>query len=277
MLTHNLDNFFEVSWKISEKCNMNCPYCVVKNKAQFPDAETIRRIAYKINELINIRKCNNSQVYITGGEPYLQDINEIIKLWDSPYLRMVRITSNMSADKEKYLQTRAILKERGVKFLLRASYHNGDFGQFVRKCSECQVDNINIVCNDENYEWYLNELNKFEFDGNKYIVVNNRIMMINWMVERLPGGGIPDTVKNIPKKSRTFSMENGCWCSAGWTTIRIEPFGDIKRCFSTEAEGNILEEIKTFPEKYRCTRKTCSGCQNIFVYDESEIKYFHKD
>ena len=28
------NNFFEVSWKISNKCNYNCPYCV-RNKEEY--------------------------------------------------------------------------------------------------------------------------------------------------------------------------------------------------------------------------------------------------
>ncbi len=273
--------FFEVSWKISNKCNYNCPYCVrvLKEDDEKPD---YIGIALLINEMFDSYRPENGQLYITGGEPMLWPIETLCDgVFNSPWLKLIRITSNMSLPKERYLLTRRILENKGKKFLLKGSLHQTTLESqkaFIEKCAECLCDTINIVCNDDNYADYLLLLQNYNFDGNRTIEVNGRKIDINWMVERLTGGGVSDRVKNIPRKSRTFSIANcGCLCSAGMSTIRVEPNGDLKLCASTPVIGNIKESIpERINKPYHCTRKTCPGCYNIWVYDTENINFIHR-
>ncbi len=274
------NNFFEVSWKISNKCNYNCPYCV-RNKEEYKDEIDPFEVIQYIDNIVDSRAEPNSQLYITGGEPYLQPINELLDALQSQYWSSVRITSNMSMPPELYVQTRRLLASKGINFLLKCSFHLEKAPEekqleFFHKVAGAQGNVINIVCNDDNYNKYIELLNHFSFDGDKTIIVDGRVIKINWMVERLPGGGVPKNVKNIPRNSRTFAIsEEGCHCSAGYSTIRIEPNGDVKRCFSTEVIGNIKDYKPSFNPIYHCMRKTCAGCINSFIYDMENIMFFH--
>lgn len=273
--------FFEVSWKISNKCNFNCPYCVRVLKKDDEEPNYIG-IAMKINEFFNTAQPENGQLYITGGEPFLWPLETLFDgILTSPWLKLVRITSNMSLPTERYLLARRLLESNGKSFLLKGSLHQtnrDDQIAFIKKCKDAKVNCINIVCNDDNYVDYLLLLQNFNFDGDRTVIVDGWKMDINWMVERLTGGGVPDNVRTIPRKSRTFQIsEYGCNCSAGQTTIRVEPNGDIKRCFSTGVIGNIMkDDMKISNEPYHCTRKICSGCQNVWVYDRENINFIHR-
>jgi len=273
--------FFEVSWKISNRCNMSCPYCVRVQKKDEEPPDYIN-IAMKINDFFNEERLENSQLYITGGEPFLWPLETLFDgILTSPWLKLIRVTSNMSLPTERYLLARRILESNGKKFLLKGSLHQTTRDSqiaFIKKCKDSKVDCINIVCNDDNYADYLLLLQNFDFDGDRTVIVDGHKMDINWMVERLTGGGVPDNVKSIPRKSRTFQIsENGCMCSAGQTTIRVEPNGDIKMCFSTGVIGNVKNnDLRIYNEPYHCTRKTCSGCQNIWVYDPENINFIYR-
>lgn len=281
-MLNNPDGFYEVSWKISNWCNLNCPYCINHHKEA--DEPPFFDIARKINDLMNLRQENGTQIYITGGEPYLRPINEIIPLWTSPYLNRVRITSNMTAKVDSYLETRELLESNGKRFLLKASFHEEKLPfenqkKWIDRCFDCKADFINIVVNDDNYVDYLILLQNFDFDGDALIRKGEQEIKVNWMVERLSGGGVSDKVKTIPKSSRTFDIkEQGCKCSAGWNTVRIEPYGDVKRCFKLKPEGNILTDDLSkflFPKVYECHEKKCPGCINAFIYDKNDITFYH--
>lgn len=274
-------NWFEASWKISNKCNMNCSYCVRVLKKDDEEPKYLE-IAEKINEMFDKYRPTYGCVYITGGEPYLWPIEEICDFkFNSLFMNTVRITSNMSANESRYLDTRRILNAKGIDFLLKGSFHQENLSlekqkEFVEKCARAKCDWINIVVNDDNYEDRLALVKNYNFDGDKLIEVNGHQMKINWMVERLTGGGVASNVNKIPRNSRTFAIaEDGCDCSAGYSTIRIEPNGDVKRCFSTEVIGNVLESLPERKNHYNCKRKTCAGCINVWIYDKENINFFH--
>lgn len=272
------ETFREVSWKISNACNMNCPYCVrtIKKDDEKPP---IDEIIPKINDLFYQVNGSDTCLYITGGEPYIWNIEDIVSQINA---KNIRITSNMSFPSERYLKTREIIESQGKKFLLKGSFHLEEASfdkqiEFMHKLAECKVDFINVTVNDDNYPFYMELFSNFDFDGDKIITIDNHTFKVNWMVERLTGGGVASNVKTVPKKSRTFAINGSCQCSAGYTSIRIEPNGNVKRCACSPVEYNILNESPHWlSDKYKCNRATCPGCFNIWVYDRENIKFFHK-
>lgn len=270
--------WFEISWRITRKCNYACPYCVIKNKNDEIDILRSYDQAEKINRLFDERKSPWAQLYITGGETTLLPLPDIIReCFNSRFLDMIRVTSNGTASVEFYRDLRKACEEKGYKLHLRISLHEmyvKDIEKFVKKAIESGADDINTVMNDSNYELLI----KLEKEHPE--------IHFNHMVERKSGGALnTDRIKNVETHATSSFQINGeCECSAGRTLTRINEDGKIGYCAHLMTIGNLsdddyIEKVKkTWRVPFiRCSRESCPGCYAIYIKDLSKITFTELD
>lgn len=95
---NNDSNIFEVSYELTNKCNLRCLHCLNSSGNEDPAALPTEKIFQLIDDL---KKINVTKMYLTGGEPSLHpDFNAIVNYIKSKDIEIALASNGMDiADK----------------------------------------------------------------------------------------------------------------------------------------------------------------------------------
>lgn len=113
---------FLINWIMTRWCNYNCSYCNLKKDNTIKLIE-IKKIARKINWLINNQIKENVYLKLGGGEISFLPLEEILNYIDSPFVKKIHITTNLSNNIEYYLNLRKFCNKRNIELVISASCH----------------------------------------------------------------------------------------------------------------------------------------------------------
>ena len=201
-----IENYFNLTYNVTECCNYHCPYCMQGNK---PKKDTnpilIEKISKEINKIIYKLKQQGKNIdfHLIGGEVSIYDIkNLILKNIDLSNIYRFSMVTNLSRSVEYYKELLSYLKENNVNIRIKASYHPTEVSK---------EDFFNKIKNLKNYNIIPSLLLTKNEEINKYVYdIYNSLKEINIQpsvsVERI--NGIPIDVSFI--KNKEILSEDRC-------------------------------------------------------------------
>lgn len=310
----NTDKYFTISWKITEGCNYKCPYCIASCQGKKADPkENIEKIAKGINEICKeIDK--PILLHFVGGEPSLYDLTNVLKIIDNDKIININVISNLSRPVKYWVDFIEYCKTRNIKPTLLFSYHptECDKNIFLNKLKDLYEQSgykfsVGLVFNNDNIELdvidFIKNL-KLKINMAKERDLNNKCAIISPENEKI-FKDVEDynsllrnkslkpailtrlrdnTILEYSTSSSFISdlneggfIANGKYCTAGVTTIRILPNGEVLRagcnfCQNNYQLGNLLnDDIITLPkEPILCQLskdKFCPLCYKVNTYE----------
>lgn len=143
-----IENYFNLTYTITECCNYHCPYCMQRNK---PHKDTnpilIEKISKEINKVIFKLKQQNKNIdfHLIGGEVTIFNIKDLVlKNIDLKNIYRFSMVTNLSNTVEYYKNLFNYLIENNVNIRIKASYHptEVDKEKFIFKIKELKEYNI---------------------------------------------------------------------------------------------------------------------------------------
>lgn len=144
-----IENYFNLTYNVTECCNYHCPYCMQGNK---PKKDTnpilIEKISKEINKIIYKLKQQgkkNIDFHLIGGEVSIYDIkNLILKNIDLNNIYRFSMVTNLSRSIEYYKELLNYLKENKVNIRIKASFHPTEVSEenFINKIKSLKDYNI---------------------------------------------------------------------------------------------------------------------------------------
>lgn len=281
------DNLVSITWKVTNYCNYNCPYCIQGVHKEPPtDLNVVYNIANQINEkLKKIPSSFKINFNLFGGEISSYPLGELLnKLFINVSCDSnVIFTTNLSGSIENYI---SFFKNSYVKNKnLVASYHplSSNMDLFLKKCIELKnygnlrVRYVILKTDTLNYIKQLREkfiknnislnlvldkhYNAEDFHSSIFEYLKN-------CVDSYKGSIIYVTTKDnkIYKFSDTISLYNefenkdlnlkGCICKKDWF---ISPDGTCKlgNCKITSRNKYLLKDINLLNNKIVCEDTHC--------------------
>ena len=264
MLTSKESDYFMISWKMTDKCNLRCPYCVTGkndgiNKGNGTDSEIKvsdwEKVLSFMKFAVNARKASHNEIYLTGGEPTVVPwLMDFVKACPKTLFDCYRITSNAMQPLSYYKKLQTLINQKeGPKLRLRLSWHEQmPFEDFKNLVLETDAEFANFTVTDENESEILALANQLPKEKR------------HLMPARLSGGGRAMSENVTCAGNSTFFMEKPQYCSAGYTYIRI--IGDeIRPCQHVQG---LIDYTFSNPYPTLCTRKTCPGCYTVRLKNE---------
>lgn len=201
-----IENYFNLTYNVTECCNYHCPYCMQGNK---PKKDTnpilIEKISKEINKIIYKLKQQDKNIdfHLIGGEVSIYDIkNLILKNIDLSNIYRFSMVTNLSRNVEYYKELFEYLTQNKVNIRIKVSFHPTEVSaeDFVNKIKYLKDYNIIpslLITKNE-------EINKYVYD------IYNSLKEINIQssvsVERI--NGIPIDVSFI--KNKEILTEDRC-------------------------------------------------------------------
>ena len=201
-----IENYFNLTYNVTECCNYHCPYCMQGNK---PKKDTnpilIEKISKEINKIIYKLKQQDKNIdfHLIGGEVSIYDIkNLILKNIDLSNIYRFSMVTNLSRSVEYYKELLSYLKENNVNIRIKASFHPTEVSaeDFVNKIKSLKNYNIIpslLLTKNE-------EINKYVYDI--YNSLKEINIQLSVSVERIDG--IPIDVSFI--KNKEMLSEDRC-------------------------------------------------------------------
>lgn len=253
MLTSKDTDFFLISWKITNKCNLRCPYCVTgrgqNTESDIEVADWHKTLSF-MKFAVGARKAEHTEIYLTGGEPTVVPwLLDFIKACPKKMFNSYRITSNGMQPLSYYKKLIGLIEQKdGAKLRLRLSWHEQmPFEKFKRLVLDTDAEFANFTVTNENEAEILK------------LAAELPPKKVHLMPARQPGGGRLGSENVKCAGNPTFFMSEPQYCSAGYTYIRI--VGDeVRPC---QHVSGIIDYTFTNPYPTYCTRKTCPGCYTV--------------
>ena len=201
-----IENYFNLTYNVTECCNYHCPYCMQGNK---PKKDTnpilIEKVSKEINKIIYKLKQQDKNIdfHLIGGEVSIYDIkNLILKNIDLSNIYRFSMVTNLSRNVEYYKELFEYLTQNKVNIRIKASYHPTEVSK---------EDFFNKIKNLKNYNIIPSLLLTKNEEINKYVYdIYNSLKEINIQpsvsVERI--NGIPIDVSFI--KNKEILSEDRC-------------------------------------------------------------------
>ena len=289
-----IENYFNLTYNVTECCNYHCPYCMQGNK---PKKDTnpilIEKISKEINKIIYKLKQQGKNIdfHLIGGEVSIYDIkNLILKNIDLSNIYRFSMVTNLSRSVEYYKELLSYLKENNVNIRIKASYHPTEVSK---------EDFFNKIKNLKNYNIIPSLLLTKNEEINKYVYdIYNSLKEINIQpsvsVERI--NGIPIDVSFI--KNKEILSEDRCkfhvyysnnekelltkyellnkikntkdyLCDINNSKLIIGPKGNIKNACSQQKNNGTIFNFKLNNQIIKCnTNHPCT------LYAINELKKY---
>jgi MoaA/NifB/PqqE/SkfB family radical SAM enzyme len=279
----NLNNLLSLSWQLTMKCNYHCPYCSQKeskNKFIFLSQEEIEKIALRLKETIIF---NNIpvRIHLTGGEPTLYNLSNIIKILDNDLIKNYSITTNLSKDLVYYYKLSKVLKKQ-ISFSASLHETECDIEEFIKKANLIPNLKVYMVATETNQnviekvskklkcEYIIRPEHDKNFNLINFSFIKNNRNSNYVEIEDESGVRIFSNQSDIWKKYGAINF-NGYKCKRNY--YKIKPNGDIYNgscsfIVNQKSEGNILKDIVKFnPKEIICnSNMNCNLCGKIEVY-----------
>ena len=101
-----IENYFNLTYNVTECCNYHCPYCMQGNKPKkYTNPILIEKISKEINKIIYKLKQQDKNIdfHLIGGEVSIYDIkNLILKNIDLSNIYRFSMVTNLSRSVEYY-------------------------------------------------------------------------------------------------------------------------------------------------------------------------------
>ena len=279
----NLNNLLSISWQLTMKCNYHCSYCSQnnnKNKYDFFSQNKVEEISLKLKE--NILYNNIPvRIHLTGGEPSLYNLSNIIKILDNDLIMNYSITTNLSKNFVYYFKLSRTLNK---KISFSASLHETecDINEFIKKANLIPNLKVYMVATKNNQniiekvskelkcEYVIRPEHNQNFNLINFSSLKNNINSNYVEIKDEEGIYIFSNQSDIWKKYGAINF-NGYKCKRNY--YKIKPNGDIYNgscsfIVNQKPEGNILKNIIKFnPKEIICNSDiNCNLCGKIEVY-----------
>ena len=288
-----IENYFNLTYNVTECCNYHCPYCMQGNK---PKKDTnpilIEKISKEINKIICKLKQQGKNIdfHLIGGEVSIYDIkNLILKNIDLSNIYRFSMVTNLSRSVEYYKELLNYLKENNVNIRIKASFHPTEVSaeDFVNKIKSLKdyniIPSLLITKNEEINNYVYNIYNKLKeidiqpsvsleringipidvsFIKNKEILSEDRckfhVYYNNNKKELLTKYELLNKIKNTV----------GYFCNINNSRLIIGPKGNIKNACSQQKNNGTIFNFKLNNQIIKCnTSRPCT------LYAINELKY----
>ena len=288
-----IENYFNLTYNITNCCNYHCPYCMQGDK---PKKDTnpilIEKISKEINKIIfNLKQQGrNIDFHLIGGEISICDIkNLVLKNIELSNIYRFSMVTNLSRSIEYYEDLFKYLIDNNVNIRIKASYHPTETSEesFFNKIKYLKKYNIipsllltkNEEINKDIYSMY-NKLKKINvqpsvsvervngvpidisFIKNKKILLEDmckfHVYYDNNKKELLTKYEILNIIKNT----------NGYLCDINNSRLIIGPRGNIKNVCSQQKNNGTIFNYKINNSMIKCN--TTIPCT---LYAINELKY----
>ena len=279
----SLNNLLSLSWQLTMKCNYHCIYCSQNNskeKYNFNSQKQVEQMALKLKN--NILYNNIPvRIHLTGGEPTLYNLNNIIKILDNNLVKNYSITTNLSRDLIYYYKLSKALKKQ-ISF--SASLHETEcnIDEFIKKANIIPNLKVYMVATKDNQE-IINKVSKQlkceyiirpehndKFELVNFSDISNKRINNYVEIEDKEGIHIFSNQSDIWKKYGSINF-NGYKCKRKY--FKIKPNGDIYNgscsyIVNQKPIGNILKDIIKFDiNEIICKSNiNCNLCGKIEVW-----------
>ena len=288
-----IENYFNLTYNITNCCNYHCPYCMQGDK---PKKDTnpilIEKISKEINKIIfNLKQQGrNIDFHLIGGEISICDIkNLVLKNIELSNIYRFSMVTNLSRSIEYYEDLFKYLTDNNINIRIKASYHPTETSEesFFNKIKYLKKYNIvpsllltkNEETNKDIYSMY-NKLKKINvqpsvsvervngvpidisFIKNKKILLEDmckfHVYYDNNKKELLTKYEILNIIKNT----------NGYLCDINNSRLIIGPRGNIKNVCSQQKNNGTIFNYKINNSMIKCN--TTIPCT---LYAINELKY----
>lgn len=178
---------FELLWvDITDRCNYQCAFCrgnyALKSIPKTPSEDEFNNIKLKLKYLdtLNTKYNISDHLRLSGGEPCLYELNEILNYVKS--FNDIEVVTNLSKSYEYY-------ESLDKKFKITASLHEDycDVDSFINKANLLNCTVI-ITLSNKSVDYYYNLINKFKCK-----------LIITPVCDKDPSGN--DVISNIVDKN----------------------------------------------------------------------------
>lgn len=230
----------QVTWGITLRCNLDCPYCYQKKNIKDYDIpmDKVKKEFEKIGKI----ECFS----ITGGEPLLvKELSEIVNMVDAV---KTTIFTNATLMTKEFLDK---IRIKDVVFSTTYHYDSVDFNSFIDKIKlmeeRFRVRIVSVLHPELSKEFISNLSDMFKERG-KTLIWKAFIGSHNG--ERYPNKKYLKKFKEYWGKDLSPLIDSDCkisWkdrlCRAGKDLIYIACNGDVFRCVSSKIKGSKLGNI----------------------------------
>lgn len=273
-------------WDISYRCNYNCSYCSTHKSLAMKDSTCInidemREISYAM-----YKDYSSCHIRFSGGEPFIYP-NFIEFLHMLSEYHTLEVSTNLSMDVNELKER---LRPEGL--LLSSSFHAEfiNIHEFLKKVLFLKDNRFNVSVTFVAYPPFLRRIGYFKellekngiqfiiqpfrgsFCGRKYpdeYVDEEKVLLkdyVNTSLHKSANQKILDYRTSIEEKKTKV-------CRMGQMYARIDPFGNIFRCCSSDSPklGNILESgLKLLNEPLSCEIESCPCWKAMIIGCEEE-------
>lgn len=286
ILSITIDKKNKIEWMLTKCCNYKCEYCSEGKYKPSNDnnQKNLEKQAVLIKKII-IKNKQKVGFEFFGGEPTIFNLSELIKILDNEYITDYLLITNLSRDKQYYLELYNVTKYYNKKLKITASLHETqcDYKEFLNKINFLIENGLNIslqmVVNNNNlklakkiYKTFLHK-KKFcvERDGNNKLNGSKEcIEFVNSCNEKNKKTFTVNKNKILTKEELIFDKgivnlyNYKCYIN----TIRIDPFGKIGTAckYNNSIDKNIYDEdyILDFEKNNKCKKN--GGCNLCHFY-----------
>ena len=284
------ENWFLITWDISNKCNYRCSYCSSMfhdGSSGWPDVNEVKAFVKKINELLPEK---DICFRISGGEPtywkHFIDFADYVKLYGNSFSYLTNGSRDIT-----YFKTINQLTD-GVILSYHPEYANKDHFIEISKVMDCPIA-VNLMIDPDRFDEMVS-LADYLYNNSSMAIWPKLILDKNLMTNRLVSYSIEqkEQIKKWPYFRKLDDIKihrgsilldsteisandlilqginkyNGWMCWSGIDQINISFEGNI---YKADCQvGGIIGTIRDFmlpPAPQLCNKESCNCLSDIYL------------